>query len=74
MLVLAIIITCTFLVELEVRENNFGSYMRIEVMEDAQGYYTHEEEVRGLHINMGNVETESNGRRGRHEPVIMRSL
>jgi hypothetical protein len=29
-----------------------------------KGYYNHEEEVIGLHVNMGNVETESNGRRG----------
>jgi hypothetical protein len=32
-------------------------------MEDAQGSYNHEEEIRGLHVSMGNVETESNGRR-----------
>ena len=43
-------------------------------MEDAQGYYIHEEEFIGLHINMGNVETKSNGRRDRKEPVTMRSL
>jgi hypothetical protein len=55
--VLTIIITCTFLAELEVHENNFGSYMRTGVMEDAQGSYNHEEEVIGLHVNMGNVET-----------------
>jgi hypothetical protein len=72
--VLTIIITCTFLAELEVHENNFGSYMRTGVMEDAQGSYNHEEEVIGLHVSMGNVETESNGRRGRQEPVTMRSL
>jgi hypothetical protein len=40
--VLTIIITCTFLVELEVQENNFGSYMRNGVMEDVEGYYNHE--------------------------------
>jgi hypothetical protein len=48
--------------------------MRTRDMEDAQGSYNHEEEVRGLHVNMGNVETESNGRRDRQEPVTMRSL
>jgi hypothetical protein len=32
-------------------------------MEDSQGSYNHEEEVIGLHVIMGNVETESNGRR-----------
>jgi len=36
--------------------------------------YSHEEEVRGLHINIGNLEIDSNGRRGKHEPGIMRSL
>jgi hypothetical protein len=51
--VLTIIITCTFLAELEVQENNFGSYMRTGVMEDAQGILQHEEEeVIGLHVNM----------------------
>jgi hypothetical protein len=44
------------------------------MMEDAQGSYSHEEEFRGLHVSMGNVETESNGRRDRQEPVTMRSL
>jgi hypothetical protein len=48
--------------------------MRTKVMEDAQGSYNHGEEFRGLHISMGNVETESNGRRDRQEPVTMRSL
>ena len=43
-------------------------------MEDAQEFYSHEEEIRGLHTNMGNVETESNGRRDRQEPVTMRTL
>jgi hypothetical protein len=33
-------------------------------MEDAQGYYSHEEDIIGL-VSMGNVETNSNGRRGR---------
>jgi hypothetical protein len=47
-------------------------------MDDAQGYYNHEEEVRCLHVNVVNAETESNGRRGRVEPIettdTMRSL
>jgi hypothetical protein len=72
--VLTIIITCTFLAELEVQENKFGSYMRTGVMEYAQGYYIHEEEIIGLHVSMGNAETKSNGRRDRKEPVTMRSL
>ena len=69
---LAVIITCTFLAELKVQEKLFGSYMRNELMEDAHGSYNHEEEIRVLHVIMGN--DESNGRRGRHEPVTMRSL
>jgi hypothetical protein len=52
--------------------------MRIGDMEDAQGPYNHEEEVKGLHVSMGNVETESNGRRRKAEPMelddTMRSL
>jgi hypothetical protein len=43
--VLTIIITCTFLVELEVHGNKFGSYMRTGVMEYSQGSYIHEEEI-----------------------------
>jgi hypothetical protein len=61
--VLTIIITCTFLAELEVQENKFGSYMRTGVMEYAQGYYNHEEEIKGIHVSMGNAETKSNRRR-----------
>jgi hypothetical protein len=38
-------------------KRKFGSYMRIGVMEYAQRYYSHEEEVRGLHVSMRNVET-----------------
>jgi hypothetical protein len=71
---LTIIITCTFLVELEVQKRNFGSYMRTAIMEDAQGFYIHEEEIIGLHVSMGYVETYSNGRRYRHELITMRSL
>jgi hypothetical protein len=52
--------------------------MRTRDMEDSQGSYNHEEEVIGLHVSMGNAETESNGHRGRVEPVelveTMRSL
>jgi hypothetical protein len=77
-MILTIIVTCTFLAELEVHERIFGSYMRTRDMEDSQGSYNHEDEVRGLHVNMGNAETESNGRRSRVELVeldeTMRSL
>jgi hypothetical protein len=48
--------------------------MRNGVMEDSQGSYSHEEEIIGLHVNMGNVETNSNGIRDRKEHVTMRSL
>jgi hypothetical protein len=48
--------------------------MRTRDMEDAQGFYNHEEEIGGLHTSMGNVETESNGRRDRQGTVTMRSL
>jgi len=67
-----------FLVEFEVHEGIFGSHMRTKDMEDAQGSYNHEEEIRGLHVSMGNAETKSNGRRGSEElmelDVTMRSL
>jgi hypothetical protein len=39
--------------------------MRTRDMEDAEGFYSHEEEIGGLHTNMGNVETEFDGRRDR---------
>jgi hypothetical protein len=48
--------------------------MRTTVMEDAQGFYSHEDEFRGLHVNMGNAETKSNGRRYKMESISMRSL
>jgi hypothetical protein len=48
--------------------------MRTEFMEDAQGCYSHEEDIRGLHINMGNTEINSNGRRYRQGLVTMRSM
>jgi hypothetical protein len=72
--VLTIIITCTFITELEVHERNFGSYLRTRVMEYSKGSYSHAENIIGLHVNMGNAETESNERRGRKEPVTMTSL
>jgi hypothetical protein len=45
------------------------SYMRTRDMEDAQGYYSHGDDVRGLHVIMGNLEIDSNGRRSRVESV-----
>ena len=74
MRVLTIIITCTFLTETKVHENNFGSYMRTRFIEYDQESYIHEEEVIGLHVNMKNDETNSNGRRERQELVAMRIL
>jgi hypothetical protein len=55
-------------------ERQFGSYMKTTTMEDAQGSYSHEEKFRGLHVNMGNAETNYNGRRGMQEHVTMRSM
>jgi hypothetical protein len=43
-------------------------------MEYAQGSYNHEEDIRGLHVSMGNAKKNSNGRRDRKEHVTMRSL
>jgi hypothetical protein len=43
-------------------------------MEVAQRYHSHEEEIKGFHVNMGNAETKSNGRRYMQEPVTMRSM
>jgi hypothetical protein len=48
--------------------------MRTRDMEDAQGFYNHEEKIGGLHANMGNAEIESNGRRDRRGTVTMRSM
>jgi hypothetical protein len=72
--VLIITITWTFIAKLEVHENEFGSYMRIGVMEYDQGYYIDEEEIIGMHVSMGNAEIESNGRRDRYDPATTRSL
>jgi hypothetical protein len=55
-------------------ERNFSPYMSNIFMEYAQGYYIHEENIIGLHVSMGNVETNSNERRDRQESVTMRSL
>jgi hypothetical protein len=38
---------------IRVIEIKFSSYMRIGVIEDSQGYYIHEEDFIGLHVNMG---------------------
>jgi hypothetical protein len=48
--------------------------MRARDMEYAQGSYNHEEDIRGMHVSMGNDETKSNGRRDRKETVTMRRL
>jgi predicted thioesterase len=57
-----------------VQEGCLVSYMRTTSMECSQQSYDHDEEIIGLHVNMGNVETESNGRKDRKETVTMRSL
>ena len=46
-----------------------GHYMRTRDMDDAQCSYSHEDEIRGLHVSMWNAETESNGHRIKVEPV-----
>jgi hypothetical protein len=71
---LTIIITCTFLAKLEVQERKYGSYMRNGVMEYAQGFYSHEKDIIGIHVIMGNADTKSNGRRDEKECITMRSL
>jgi hypothetical protein len=47
-------------------------------MEDAKGAYNHEREGKGLNINLGNEETQSNEHRSEVEPIdlveTMRSL
>jgi hypothetical protein len=64
--------------ELEIHEKIFVSYMRTKDMEDSKGSYNNEYDIRGLHVNMGNVEFESNGHRRKLEAVelveTMRSL
>jgi len=71
---LTIIITYTFLAKLEVHERKYGSYMRNGVMEYAQGFYSHEKDIIGLHVIMRNAETKSNARRDENECVTMRNL
>jgi hypothetical protein len=58
-----------FITESVVHEGIFGSYMRPIDIEDSQGSYSHEYEFIGLHVNMRNVETESNGRRSKVDNV-----
>jgi hypothetical protein len=55
---------CTFIAEIRGSERKFGSCMTTTAMEDSKGSYIHEEEFIGMHVNMGNAETKSNGRRG----------
>jgi hypothetical protein len=46
----------------------------LRVMEYSQRSYNHKEEVIVLYVSMRNVETESNRRRDKQEPITMRSL
>jgi hypothetical protein len=64
---------CTFFVVLEVQRSNWFLYDKQKI-EHSQGSYIHEEEFIGLHVNMGNGETESNGRRDIKDPVTMRGF
>jgi hypothetical protein len=43
--------------------------MRIGFMLETQGYYNHEEEIIGIHVNMGNDERKSNERRDKKDLV-----
>jgi hypothetical protein len=54
--------------------NILGSNMRTKYMDDAQGSYNHGDEIRGLNISLGNVETMSNGNRSRLEPVELMKI
>jgi hypothetical protein len=63
-----------FLTEFRGTRRKFDSCIRTIAMEDTQGSYSHEEEFIGLHVSMGNVDMESNGRRDMQEPITMRSL
>jgi len=48
---------CTFLAKFRGKGRKFFSFMRNIAMEYAHASYNHEYEFRGLHLNMGNVET-----------------
>jgi len=61
-----------FLLEIRDIGRKFCSYMRTTSMEYAHGSYNHGEGFIGLHVSMGNVEIEYNGRRGGQELVTMR--
>jgi hypothetical protein len=43
--------------------------MRTIDMDDAKCFYNYEDDIQGLHVSMGNVETESNGHRNKVEFV-----
>jgi len=55
--------------ELGVQEEQIKFIMRTRSLEDAQGTHSHEEEEKGLNINLGNEETWSNGHRSRAKPM-----
>ena len=48
-----------------------GSAMRTYAMNDAQDPYEHEEDVMGENVQVGNAETDSNGRRFKNTPQIL---
>jgi hypothetical protein len=48
--------------------------MKTGFMENAEESYIHEEEIGGIHVNMGNAKTDSNGIRGKQKPITMRNL
>ena len=67
---------CRVIVQIE--KVGFGSAMRIYDMYDAWNPYEYKEDAMGENVQVGNVETESNGRRLQETPpdfaATMRSL
>ena len=49
----------------------FGVAMRTYDMNDVQSPYEHEEDSMGENVQVGNAETESNGRRNQDTPQIL---
>jgi hypothetical protein len=67
-------IAYTFSCIIRGQEKKIDSYMRTIFMEYSQRSCNHEEEVIGLHVNIGNVEANSNGRRDKQDPVTIRNM
>jgi hypothetical protein len=52
-----------YFAELGVQEEHIKFIIRNRSMEDSQVTYIHEEEVKGMHVSLGNEVTKSNGHR-----------